>query len=293
MGFSALAYGLSWLWWGPMVWPYLARVTWTGRLPDALQETGAGRAALGMFGPLLAAVIMRLLRGETLKGTLGIRRSWRHYLVAVAAPVLFVATVVLVVTATGLGRFSSSGSLLATVAIVLVVGGAVSLPLTIGEEYGWRGYLLPRLLPLGQMKATFILAAIWGIWHTPILLIGLNYPGQPIWAVLPVFAATVLLTAFPFTWLYVTSGGSVLVVAVMHSVLNALGDTFTSHRYIPDGNPLLVSGGGLVGAAILLLMLPASVMVHNFCMMMRRSWTTADAAPNFSSARPGVRYRSA
>jgi hypothetical protein len=80
----------------------------------------------------------------------------------------------------------------------------------------------------------------------------LNYPGQPLWAVLPVFTATVALTAFSFTWLYVASGGSVLVAAVMHSVLNAFGDTFTSARYIPGGNPLVVSGGGLVGAAILL-----------------------------------------
>ena len=55
------------------------------------------------------------------------------------------------------------------------------------------------------------------------------------------------------TWLYVASGDSVLVVAVMHSVLNALGDTFTSSRYIPDADPLVMSGGGLVGTGILLV----------------------------------------
>ena len=38
----------------------------------------------------------------------------------------------------------------------------------------------------------------------------------------------------------------------MHGVLNTLSDTFTSARCIPDGNPLVVGGGGLVGAAILL-----------------------------------------
>ncbi len=38
----------------------------------------------------------------------------------------------------------------------------------------------------------------------------------------------------------------------MHSVLNALSDTLTSARYIPDGNPLIVGGGGLVGAAVFL-----------------------------------------
>jgi hypothetical protein len=45
----------------PRVWLYLGRVTFTAPLPDVLQETGAGRVALGMFGPLIAAVIMRLV----------------------------------------------------------------------------------------------------------------------------------------------------------------------------------------------------------------------------------------
>jgi membrane protease YdiL (CAAX protease family) len=138
-----------------------------------------------------------------------------------------------------------------TFAAVLFVGSALTLPLTIGEEYGWRGYLLPRLLPLGEARATLVLAAMWGLWHVPILLIGLNYPGQFVWAVLPVFVVSVALMSFPFTWLYVASGGSVLVAAVMHGALNALSDTFTSARYIPDGNPLVVGVGGLVGAAVL------------------------------------------
>ena len=83
-------------------------------------------------------------------------------------------------------------------------------------------------------------------------MIGLNYPEQSLVKVLPVFGVTVLLMAFPFTWLYVDSRTSVIAVALMHSVLNATGDTFTSSRY-PDGNPLVVSAGGLVGAAILLM----------------------------------------
>ena len=162
--------------------------------------------------------------------------------------------VILIDVGAGLGRFVSSGSLVFTVAAVLVVGGVASLPLTIGEEYGWRGYLLPRLLPLGEMKATVILAAIWGIWHMPILLIGLNYPGQPLWAVLPAFIAAVALTAFPFTWLYVGSAGSVLIVAVMYSVLNALGDTFTSSRYIPGWQSAHRWRWRIVGTGILLVL---------------------------------------
>ena len=263
VGFAGLAYVLSWLWWAPLVWPYLSRVSLTEPLPNALVDAGPGRAALGMFGPAIAALIMRRVHHESVRGSLGINRPWPYYAIATFAPALFVATVVGVDVATGLGPFEWPRSPVLTFAAVLLIGGASSLPLTIGEEYGWRGYLLPRLLPLGETRATLVLAGIWGLWHVPILLIGLNYPGQFVWAVVPVFVVSVGLMAFPFTWLYVASGGSVLVAAVMHSVLNALSDTFTSAHYIPDGNPLVVGGGGLVGAAVLLGMVAVVAAVRS------------------------------
>jgi membrane protease YdiL (CAAX protease family) len=226
--FSALAYALTWAWWAPIVWPYLGEVTLNRPLPNVV-EGGSIRVPLGMFGPLLAATIMRLVVSrDGLKATLGFVRPWRYYVVAVSAPALFIAGVVLVDHVSGLGRFTASRPLGLAVPTVIVVGGALGLPLTLGEEYGWRGYLLPRLLPLGEIKATLIVGLIWALWHVPILLIGLNYPEQSLIRVLPVFGITVLLMAFPFTWLYVDSRASVITVAVMHSVLNATGDTFTS-----------------------------------------------------------------
>jgi membrane protease YdiL (CAAX protease family) len=181
---------------------------------------------------------------------LGLVRPWHYYAIAVAPPVLFIASIVAVDHLSGLGRFRPSRALVLAVPTVIVIGGAAGLPLTLGEEYGWRGYLLPRLLPLGEIRATLIVSGIWAMWHLPILLIGLNYPDQSLITVLPVFAITVLLLSFPFTWLYLRSGSSVMAVVVMHSVLNAAGDAFTGPRYL-DGNPLIVSAGGSVGIAIL------------------------------------------
>ena len=256
MAFSALAYALSWGWWAPMVWPYLSRITLTGPLPNVV-EGGSVRVPLGMFGPLVAAMVMRLFaRREGLNGTLGIIRPWRYYAVAVLAPALFVASIICVDHVSGLGHFTSARPLGLAIQIVVFAGGALGIPLTLGEEYGWRGYFLPRLLPLGEVRATFIVAMIWAVWHVPILLIGLNYPDQTLSTVLPVFAITVLLMGFPFTWLYVESRSSVMVVAVMHAVLNATGDTFTSSKYL-QGNPLIVSAGGLVAGAILLVFVVA------------------------------------
>ena len=49
---------------------------------------------------------------------------------------------------------------------------------TIGEELGWRGYLLPSLRPLGTCPALLISGAVWGFWHSPIIMLGYNF-NQP------------------------------------------------------------------------------------------------------------------
>ena len=254
--FCALAYGLSWLWWAPIVWPGLDGLSLGGRLPDLTFNPALARLGLGMFGPMLAALVMRLaVSREGIKGTLGIWRPWRYYLIAFAAPPLVIALLILINHAAGWGRFVWSGPLSIWIAFpfVAIVNGAVSVPLGFGEEYGWRGYLLPRLLPLGEIKATVLLGLIWGLWHLPVLLIGLNYPGELLWAALLVFAVNALLLAFPFTWLYLASRGSAFVAGVMHAVINAVGDRFTTPARIPGGSPLIVGGGGLVTAALLLV----------------------------------------
>jgi len=114
---------------------------------------------------------------------------------------------------------------------------------------------LPRLLPLGEVRATLLLGVIWGFWHLPVLFIGLNYPGQPLWAALLTFALNILLLAFPFTWLYLASQRSPFVVVTMHATLNAAGDGFTTPAHIPNGNPLVVAGGGLITTALMLVII--------------------------------------
>jgi len=49
-----------------------------------------------------------------------------------------------------------------------------------GEELGWRGYLLPKLMPLGKLRAYSLLGLIWGLWHLPLVLVGFTYPGYPL-----------------------------------------------------------------------------------------------------------------
>ena len=254
--FALLAYGLAWVWWGFWLFPYLGTLLTQSTTPADLLG-GAGVAmVLGMFAPMIAALIMRLfVSKEGVKGSLGLLRSWRYYLAALVLPVVFVTAVVLIVQSLGLGEFrwSQAGWI---VYLTLLLNTLPNIPFTLGEEYGWRGYLLPRLLSLGEVRATLLVALIWGPWHVPFLLAGLNYPGVDFWVALLVFLFTVVTLSFAYTWFYVASSGSVLVVALLHQSTNTFSDTFWQ--------PPLMSLGSQVAASVVggLLMLVLVVVVY-------------------------------
>ncbi len=92
------------------------------------------------------------------------------------------------------------------------------IPFTFGEEYGWRGYLLPQLLPLGQWPALIITGVVWGLWHAPLLLIGWNYPKHHLLGVvLFTIALTIIGTLIGWTRL---ATGSVWPAVIAHAALD-------------------------------------------------------------------------
>jgi len=77
--------------------------------------------------------------------------------------------------------------------VTLVVAPFFNSVLAFGEEMGWRGYLLPKLMPLGKFRAYGLLGMIWGLWHWPLVLAGFMYPGAPLAGVLMFTALTIAL----------------------------------------------------------------------------------------------------
>ena len=78
----------------------------------------------------------------------------------------------------------------------VILGPFLGLIITFGEEYGWRGYLQSELVHLGRIRGVGLLGIIWGVWHWPIILMGYNYPGQPLLGPLLMTAYTVVLSYF-------------------------------------------------------------------------------------------------
>jgi uncharacterized protein len=277
-GFTALAYLIAWVVWAPL-WPTAVRSLEQGRTPTVYE--GGALAAVGMFAPAVAAVLMRLfVSREGLRGSLGPLGGWRAYLVAVAGPILLVTATVAISVGVGLATFqlgakASAGQVLM---LLLLVGTPVSAVLAFGEEYGWRGYLLPRLLPLGEVKASVVVGLIWALWHLPVLLVGLNFPGKNPLAVVTVMTAGVLALSLLFTRLFVASGGAVLAVAFMHGSLNAFSDRLADPVHM-IGDPFLASVGGGVGILLTLGAAVTALWLHRRRLRGRRLPARAGSGP--------------
>ena len=105
----------------------------------------------------------------------------------------------------------------------------VILLISLGEEYGWRGFALPRLQKsLSALHASLVLGMVWGIWHYPGFLIG---AGVPLDMPFTVFMCWTVLAAVLMTWVYNNTGGSVLSAILMHSAANA---TFNYLPVLPE-----------------------------------------------------------
>lgn len=134
--------------------------------------------------------------------------------------------------------------------VSIIVGPTINGIFGFGEEFGWRGYLLPRLMPLGKPRAFAVLGMVWGLWHAPLIAIGFNYPGYPVWGILWMMA---LMTAFGIYLNEMTlKYRSSILAGSIHGAFN--GQAYGIWRLLfPTVNPLLGGMTGLVGIAVWLV----------------------------------------
>jgi uncharacterized protein len=100
----------------------------------------------------------------------------------------------------------------------IIIGPFLGLIITFGEEYGWRGYLQSELVHLGRIRGVGLLGIIWGVWHWPIILMGYNYPGQPVLGPLLMTGYTVALSYFLAYAVFKSKG--VWTAAYLHALNN-------------------------------------------------------------------------
>ncbi len=130
--------------------------------------------------------------------------------------------------------------------ITALIGPIVNLPLMLGEELGWRGYMAPRLREIFGRFGAVVGGAIWGAWHWPaILLLGYNYQDARFTGALQ-FPLICIALSVLFTRAREASG-TVLAPALMHGALNQTAAACVAILYVQDRfDPLIQAPTGIL-----------------------------------------------
>jgi membrane protease YdiL (CAAX protease family) len=174
----------------------------------AIVGGGDGLIVLGAFGPAIAAAIVTRWTGASVRewwhGLWRWRVPARFYVFALGFPPLFVAAVASAAALFGATpEFGPIATIVprhvVTVVLVAALGGGQ-------EEPGWRGFALDRYqAAFAPLRATVLLALVWGAWHLPVYGVG-------------GFGGPVLLIVY-YTWLF-NRTGSVALCMLLHASFN-------------------------------------------------------------------------
>jgi len=225
-----LAFGLAWA--AQIALVVLMR---SGAQVGSLPGSSLVSAAALMWPPTVGALVSRqFIEGHNF-GDAGLRwPRWGYVLFAWFLPALLMLAALVIslpvyhldTSLTVLRRLdpaSPETALAIQVAEALTVAIPINAIFAFGEEFGWRGYLLPRLQQLlGYWPGLLGHGAIWGLWHAPlIVLAGYEYPrhhylGVPLFIVFAALAGTIL------GWLRLETD-SIVPSTIVHAGVNAIG----------------------------------------------------------------------
>jgi membrane protease YdiL (CAAX protease family) len=215
-----------------LFWILSFAIAWALTLPPALAQIGVidrspvpyGLTMLIGLAPIVAAAVAaaRGRQGRTYWRSLSQlpRPGWTALLAAMLPPLLLALAYL---AHWALGRpiqLAFDGE--------VVVMGLVWLVLAFGEEAGWRGFALSRLVERhGFWLGSLILGLTWCVWHYPRLL-GSPHLGS-LSETLPLiglFSVQIIISNFILCWLYFRSGRSVIAATLFHASFNVVATAY-------------------------------------------------------------------
>lgn len=268
--FLILAFGIAWT--GGLVIFMTGGLVNSPRIGGGFTLATLILATAYMGAPAVAHVLTRLVTREGWRDLYlrpKLRRGWVYWIICWFAPPLFIylgAAVFFVLfpeyydpTLTTvrnmLGAVAGGQSLAQvnpwTVVISQTLFAILIAPLInaipiLGEEFGWRAYLQPKLIPLGGRTAMLLTGVIWGVWHWPVIAMGynygFNYPGAPWLGPLAMVWFTIVFGTL-IGWATLRAG-SVWPAVIGHGALNGMAGIAT---FFVRGQPNTLLGPSVVG----------------------------------------------
>ncbi|MEJ2598270.1 MAG: type II CAAX endopeptidase family protein [Anaerolineales bacterium] len=138
----------------------------------------------------------------------------------------------------------------------LFVQSLLGSVVTIGEEFGWRGYAQEKLIrKFGLNRGLILLGAIWGYWHLPISLMGWNFPNHPVLGALILTPISTIFLGIYMGWLYLRSK-SVWMPTLAHAAWNLCATLLLNEMIMQRDNLYLqltlIAAWGMVGVFCLI-----------------------------------------
>ena len=215
-----------------IIWSWTFWFIGLNLLADGINQESIGKFLIfffiGVYGPSISAIVTTFIF-DGIEGVLNLLKKlfiwnvpFKNYLYIIILPIIFVII--------GIGLYNifigdiGSFDLMAFLSIPTILwAGFYAGPL--GEELGWRGFLLPELQKkYTNLKSAIIIGFIWFIWHIPLWWapFGTLVSGESI-SFLPVITYFLMLMCLSIiiTWLVINSKGSVLVAILFHLSINA------------------------------------------------------------------------
>ncbi|MBV8205501.1 MAG: CPBP family intramembrane metalloprotease [Acidobacteria bacterium] len=212
---------------------FCALIIWSGHLAAA-----GGLYVVGvMWCPALAAIASSRLLGRKVRSLAWRWPEGKYIALAYFIPLLYAGAAYAAVWVARLGGWNSvfvarigasfglrgvpAWATLALYILLAASGGVVrSLSTALGEEIGWRGFLVPELAKqMSYTKLSLLSGIIWAAWHSPILLFADYNSGTNRWYALGCFTVMVVSGSFIFAWLRLRSG-SLWPAALLHASHN-------------------------------------------------------------------------
>ena len=298
--YTALVIGITWLWDHQLV---------SSGGPLSSPKSVSIMAA-SMFIPTLCTVITHLVvPGRDWRASFGSFRGVpiRNYALALLAPAALILASFVLSVAFGvfehdlqnlsviraafernnstetLSKISPHSVAALGLFFAMFVAPFINMLPALGEEVGWRGFLLTELLPLGEWPAIIISNVIWGVWHVPVNMLGYNYPMHPQLGCV-VFTSFCVLCGALLSWLRIDSD-SVLAAALAHGSLNALaGGMGVLARLHAPVDTLYAGITGLVGQGLLLVVVLLLARRRRLRRLQQRAQASAVPASTNTSA---------
>lgn len=219
--FFATTYALTWLVFAPILLSGKPLFS----LPLGLNALFFGATIAPSLVACAIAAIQSGRRG--LLALLGQATIWRFGVRCYATALLLPAVLDAIALAVSMLMGGAPRSLQLVFQVQLVIPFAA-----LGEEFGWRGYALPRLQKMYRpLPAALILGLVWACWHLPYFVVAGNYLSPAFLYFIP-FASEIVASSVLIVWIYNSTGRSLLATILYHAALNIA-------VAIPQGNGLL------------------------------------------------------